>query len=96
MVDDISRVYDIVRLSVKLGSVEFITEFKVSDKDDSFYDAIISLKTQSDNRILIDTIDKVFSYKNINGQLEPIVDIEDIHTFNSQSLYCVSNEPEIL
>ena len=44
MVDDISRVYDIVRLAVKLGSVEFITDFKISDKDDPFYDAIISLK----------------------------------------------------
>ena len=45
MVDDISRVYDIVRLAVKLGSVEFITDFKISNKDDPFYDTIISLKT---------------------------------------------------
>jgi len=56
MVNDISRAYDIVRLAVKLGSVKFITDFKIFDMDDPFYDAIISLKTQSDNRILIDTI----------------------------------------
>jgi len=95
MVDDISRVYDIVRLAVKLGSVEFITDFKISDKDDPFYDAIISLKTQSDNRILIDTIHKVLAYMNMDDKLVPISNIEDINNFRSQSLLSVSPEPKI-
>jgi len=95
MVDDISRVYDIVRLAVKLGSVEFITDFKISDKDDPFYDVIISLKTQSDNRILINTIHKVLAYMNMDDKLVPISNIEDINTFRSQSLLCVSPEPKI-
>ena len=95
MINDISRVYDIVRLAVKLCSVEFITDFKISVKDDLFYDAIISLKTQSDNRILIDTIHKVLAYMNMDNKLVPISNIENINTFRSQSLLCVSPEPKI-
>jgi len=59
----------IVRLAVKLGSVEFIIDFKISDKDHPLYDTIISLKTQSDDRILIDTIHKVLAYMNMENKI---------------------------
>jgi len=91
-IDDVSRVYDIVRLSVKLSPVEFISEFKITDNDDPYYDAIINFKTKSDNRIFIDTIDKVLAYKNIDGSLIPVVDVEDIKTFRAKSLLCCSDE----
>ena len=61
------------------GSVEFITDFKISDKDDPFYDEIISLKTQSDNWILIETIHKILAYMSVDNKLVPISNIEDIN-----------------
>lgn len=52
----------------------------------------INFKTQSDNRIFINTINKVLAYKNIDGSLIPFVDLEDIKTFRVQSLLCFSDE----
>ena len=52
----------------------------------------INFKTQSDNRIFIDTIDKVLAYKNIDSSLIPFVDLEDIKIFRVQLLLCFSDE----
>jgi len=52
----------------------------------------INFKTQSDNRIFINTINKVLAYKNIDGSLIPFVDLEDIKIFRVQLLLCFSDE----
>eukprot|EP00833_Pecoramyces_ruminatium_P007356 jgi/Orpsp1_1/1181388/evm.model.c7180000077042.1 len=97
MIDDSSRYFDVVKLNVKIGKIEFSSNFRITEKEDPFYDAIISLKTQYDNNIIIDTSDRTIAIKDQDGRLVPIANIEDISTFHSQTLLCyMYEEPSII
>jgi len=73
------RVYEIVQLDVNIGNLNISSNFRISEKEDSFYDIIIGLKTQHDHRIIVDTVDKYLSIKNKENKLVPLVPIEDIN-----------------
>jgi len=80
--------YELVELTVDIGKVKVKSLFRISEKEDSFYDIIIGLKTQHDNRLIVDTVDKCLSIKNKDNMLEPIVPLEDISLFHSSALLC--------
>ena len=80
--------YEIVYLEVDIGKIKVKSKFRISEKENSFYDIIIGLKTQYDHRIIVDTVDKCLAIKNKNNTLEPIVPLEDISLFHSSALLC--------
>jgi len=49
MSDTKERVYEIVQLDVNIGNLKISSNFKISEKEDSFYEIIIALKTQHDH-----------------------------------------------
>jgi len=79
MSDAEERVYEIVQLDVNIGNLTISSNFRISEKEDSFYDIIIGLKTQHDHKIIVDTVDKYLSIKNKENKLVPLVPIEDIN-----------------
>jgi len=86
--DDVPRTYDLVELEVSIGHVKFPVLFKVSYNENPFYDALIGLKVQHDNRIMVDTVDKVVSLKSQKGTLEPLTPIIDINSLNERCCFC--------
>ena len=58
------------------------------EKEEPFYDIIISLKTQSDYRMIVDTEDKCVSIKNKRNELEHIAPLKDISLFHIQVMLC--------
>jgi len=88
MSDAEERVYEIVQLDVNIGNLKISSNFGISEKEGSFYNIIIGLKTQHDHRNIVDTMDKYLSFKNKENKLVPLVPIEDISMFHSQALLC--------
>ena len=88
MEDDVTRTYELVALQVSLGTLSFPVLFRVADNENPFYDAIIGLKVQHDNRIIVDSVDKVVSFKTSEGTLQPLTPIVDIESFNKQCYFC--------
>jgi len=86
MSDAEERVFEIVPLDVNIGNLKISSNFRISEKDDSFYDIIIGLKTQHDHRIIVDTVDKYLSIKNKKNKLVPLIPIEYISIFHLQAL----------
>ena len=88
MSDAEERVYEIVQLDVNIGNLKISSNFGISEKEGSFYNIIIGLKTQHDHRNIVDTMDKYLSFKNKENKLVPLVPIENISMFHSQALLC--------
>ena len=88
MSDAEEHVYEIVQLDVNIGNLKISSNFRISEKEDPFYDIIIGLKTQHDHRIIVDTVVKYLLIKNKENKLVPLVPIEDISMFHSQALLC--------
>jgi len=90
MSDAEERVYEIVQLDVNIniGNLKISSNFRISEKEDSFYDIIIGLKTQHNHRIIVDTVYNYLSIKNKENKLVSLVPIEDISMFHSQALLC--------
>jgi len=88
MEDVRTKTYDLVELKVSLGTLTFPVLFRIADHENPFYDVIIGLKVHHDNRIIVDSVDKVVSFKTKGGTLEPLTPIVDIESFNEQCYFC--------
>ena len=86
MSDAEEHVYGIVQLDVNIWNLKISCNFEISEKEDTFYDIIIGLKTQHNHRIIVGTVYKYLSIKNKENNLVPLVPIEDISMFHSQAL----------
>jgi len=84
MSDTEEGTYEIVLLEVNIGALKVEANFRILEKEEPFYDIIISLKTQSDYRMIVDVVDKCLSIKNKRNELEHIAPLEDISLIHTQ------------
>jgi len=88
MSDTEEGIYKIVPLEVNIRVLKIKANFRILKKEEQFYYIIISLKTQSDYRMIVDVVDKYLSIKNKRNELEHIALLEDISLFHTQVMLC--------
>ena len=84
----------IVRVPVTIENITFDVDFRVMDKEESFYDMLINLKTQVDNKLFIHPIRYSLCQVRPDGLVNTIAPINNQALEEEQLLCMVKKVPE--